>query len=65
MHESTVPFPPFLLQQDQGMPMRIERDLTQVERYAQRLLTKSSRTGLGTSFDADRLLASEGVDPVM
>lgn len=45
--------------------MRIERDLTQVERYAQRLLTKSSRTGLGTSFDADRLLASEGVDPVM
>lgn len=56
---------PFTLQQDQGAPLRIERDLTQVEHYAQRLLAKSSRAGLGTAFDADRLLASEGFDPTM
>lgn len=54
------------LQQDQGLPLRIERDIRQVEQFSQRLRAKSIRPG-GSDYlqDADRLLAQEGLDPAL
>ncbi|KFM27199.1 Uncharacterized protein F751_4469 [Auxenochlorella protothecoides] len=53
-------------QQDQGLPLRIERDIRQVEQFSQRLRAKSIRPG-GSDYlqDADRLLAQEGLDPAL